>query len=273
MRLALFAFFTSSFCCTISVQAQLLQTTEDERIVHLTSRILEKVPDERWTRDALGTTEERQARAKEHATLIVNASDTYMDEWEDIAEEAGWTKFQPQRDLPALISAVAYHESSFRSVVRLDDNSIVKTPPKKGLSDLGVLQVRAPSATASNCGVENKKDIARLVTDLAFAYMTGTCILTKRIAAYIKQYRSKAFTRFNQTERANYDLAFYGAGVGAAARQANYDHYKIARELVVVERYNWGDKDLYLHALHGGYARRIITLFEFFRVPKIGGHT
>ena len=264
MRVALFAFFTIVLSCITSTTV----SAQDPRVVHLTAKILEKMPDSRWTRDALGATDERHARATEHAESIIKASDQFAEEWEDFAENAGWTAFEPKRDLPALLSAVAYHESSFRSVVRLDDNTIVKTPPRSGRADMGVLQVRAPSVIATNCGVRNKADVKRLVDDLPFAYMTGACILTKRVAAYVNRYRSPAFTRFHRTERADYDLAFYGVGIRRAPTYAN--HYKIARELVVVERYNWGDKDLYLHTLHGGYARRVITLFEFFRSPSQG---
>jgi hypothetical protein len=221
------------------------------------------MPDSRWTRDALGKTVERDARATEHAESIIKAADRYIEEWEVFAADAGWTEFEPKRDLPALVSAIAYHESSFRSVVRLDNDQIVKKAPKLGRADMGVLQVRAPSNTAANCGVHNKTDVQRLVDDLSFAYMTGTCILTKRVAAYINRYKSQAFTRFQRTERTPYDLAFFGVGV----RREPVEHYKLVRELAVVERYNWGDKDLYLHELHGGYARRVITLFEFFRIP------
>jgi len=260
MHVAVFAFLTIIFSCITTVQGQ------DARVIHLAAKILEKLPDTRWTRDALGTTVEREVRATEHAESIIKASDQYAEEWEDFAKAAGWTEFKPRRDLPALVSAVASHESSFRSVVRLDDNTIVKTPPKHGRADMGVLQVRAPSVTASNCGIRNKADVQRLIDDLPFAYMTGTCILTKRVAAYVIRYRSPAFTRLYRSERLDFDRAFYGVGV----RRSPLRNYKLARELMVIERYNWGDKDLYLHSLHGGYAHRVITLFEFFRIPDQG---
>lgn len=259
MRVALFAFYTIVLSCITSTTA----SAQDPRVIHLKAKILEKMPDSRWTRDALGATVEREARATEHAESIIKAADRYIEEWEVFAADAGWTEFEPKRDLPALVSAVAYSESSFRSVIRLDDDTLVKKAPKSGRADMGVLQVRAPSTTASNCGVKNKADVQRLVDDLPFAYMTGTCILTRRVASYINRYKSQAFTRFQRTERANFDLSFYGVGV----RRESPEHYKLARELVIVERYNWGDKDLYLHKLHGGYARRVVSLFEFFRLP------
>jgi hypothetical protein len=259
MRVALFAFYTIVLSCITSTSA----SAQDPRVVYLKAKILEKMPDSRWTRDALGETVEREARATEHAESIIKAADRYIEEWEVFVTDAGWVEFEPKRDLPALITGIAYHESSFRSVVRLDDDTLVKKAPKFGRADMGVLQVRAPSTVAANCGVMDKIDVQRLVDDLPFAYMTGTCILTKRVAAYINRYKSQAFKRFRRTERSNHDLEFYGFGT----KHKNTEHYRLARELVVVERYNWGDKDLYLNDLHGGYARRVISLFEFFRIP------
>jgi hypothetical protein len=258
MRVALFVVFAVLFSAVPSV-AQ----APDYRVLYLVSRILEKVPDAPYTREALGNTEERESRASNHAVAIVNAADRYKEEWMDFVEKAGWKWFDPQHDLPALIAAVAFHESSFRSVVRLDDNTITKKIPKKGRADMGVLQVRAPSEIATNCGVETRADTQRLIDDLDFAYMVGTCILTKRVSAYLNKYRSPAFTRLHRTERSDYDLLFFGV----AGKRKGTEAALRARELLVIERYNWGDSDLYLHTLHGGYARRIITLFEYFRAP------
>jgi hypothetical protein len=38
-----------------------------------------------------------------------------------------------------------------------------------------------------------------------------------------------------------------------------------ARELLLLERYNWGGGNHYMHPRHAGYARRVIREFEFFR--------
>lgn len=232
--------------CAISVQAQ------DVRVDYLAEKILEKVPDAPYARDALGTTEERETRAREHAAAIVMVADELIDEWVVLAKDAGWTEFQPLDDLPALIAAIAFHESSFRSVARLDDETIVKVAPRKGRADMGVLQVRAPSKPAEACGVQGRKDTQKLVDDLAFAYRVGACILTQRIAAYVPLYRTRAFLRPHRAQRLPSEYLFYAKN-------------RLARELVVVERYNWGGSNLYLHPVHGSYARRIVQLFTFFR--------
>jgi hypothetical protein len=258
MLVVLFALFFNS-----ATHAQ----APDYRVLHLTSRILDKLPDAPYTRGALGDTDERELRAIEHAIAIVSAADQYREEWEDFVEIGGWTEFSPERDLPALIAALAFRESSFRSVVRLDDNTVLSNLPK-GVTraDFGVMQVRAPSRPAKTCGVGESSDLHRLLNDIEYAYLVGACILTQRVAGYIQMYRSAAFTRLHVKERSNADLAFFGVmgprkGTPAA---------KLARELMVVERYNWGGSDLYLSATHGSYARYLIHEFEFFRIPVQG---
>ncbi len=236
--------------------------TPDARVLHLASKILEKIPDARYTRLALGTTEERQVRATEHATAIVTAADLYTKEWDEFARQGNWHNFNAQRDLPALIAAVAMQESAFRSVIRLDGNKLTTKVRGSAKADVGVLQVRAPSPMAKNCGVVGKKDVQRLVDDVMFAYQVGTCVLTRRVGLYVMKYEASGYHRFRRYERADADGLFYGF-VGP---RKGTEESKLARDLVVIERYNWGTQDLYLHPLHGGYARRVIREFEFFRM-------
>jgi len=264
MRVALIGLFTIFFSVLSHAQEP------DYRVLHLVSKILEKLPDASYTRQALGNAEDREARASAHAVAIVGAADLYRKEWENFAVLGGWHNFNTENDLPALIAAVAMHESSFRSVIRLDDNTILTKPiPKMSRADVGVLQVRAPSITASNCGVSNKDDIKRLIDDLDFAYKVGACVLTHRVSHFIVKYKSPAFTRLNRLERTALDGYFYGM-VGP---RKDTSESKTARDLIVIERYNWGDKDLYLHPLHSGYARRILREFEFFRMLKGTGNS
>lgn len=258
MRVALVVIVTIFFSMISHAQVP------DYRVLHLVSKILEKLPDAGYTRVALGDTDEREKRAEEHALAIVAASDQYKDKWQQFAKDGKWRGFNAERDLPALIAAMAMHESSFRSVIRLDDNTILTTPRSRmPRADCGVLQVRAPSAPAANCGVKTKEDVHRLVNDLEFAYTTGTCVLTNRIAHYVVKYTSPAFKRFNRLERPDLDGPFYGF-VGS---RRNTAESRLARDLIVIERYNWGSSDLYLHPLHGGYARRILRMFEYFKIP------
>lgn len=264
MRLAPFALITILLSMPSHAQAQ------DERVLYLVSKILEKLPDAPYTRQALGDSEEREARASAHAVAIVAAADLYKDEWNKFAEQGNWHDFDAERDLPALIAATAFHESSFRSVIRLDDNTVLTKPTKHmSRADVGVLQVRAPSETAANCGVSNKEDIKRLVDDLDFAYRVGACVLTHRVSHYIVKYESAAFTRFRRQERTEQDGYFFGM-IGP---RKHSPESKTARDLIVIERYNWGDKDLYLHPVHGGYARRILREFEYFRYPPVQDRT
>lgn len=264
MRVALIVLFTIFFSVLSHAQEP------DYRVLHLVSKILEKLPDASYTRQALGNPEDREARASAHAVAIVHAADLYKEDWDAFAEQGDWHDFDAEKDLPALIAAVAMQESSFRSVIRLDDNTILTKPlAKMPRADIGVLQVRAPSVTAENCGVSNKADIKRLVDDLDFAYTVGACILTHRVSHYIAKYESPAYTRLNRYERTELDGYFYGM-IGPRKRTAAS---KTARDLIVIERYNWGDKDLYLHPIHGGYARRILREFEYFRIPKAGNST
>jgi len=261
MRVALFVVSIIFFSSIIPVRAD----APDMRILYLVSKILEKLPDAPYTRQALGHTEERESRASAHAVAIVAAADHYEAEWLEFAKKARWVYFDPARDLPALIAAVAYHESSFRSVVRLDDNSLTTKAPLKGRADMGVLQVRAPSTLAKNCGVIEKADVKRLVEDLDFAYMTGTCILTRMVGSYLPMYTSAMYTRMHRTERPDYDLYFFGL---RGRRKDTFEALR-ARELLVIERYNWGNNDLYLHPTHAGYARRVLKSFEFFDMRHI----
>lgn len=264
MRVALFALFTILLCMPTYTQAQ------DNRVLHLVSKILMKLPDAPYTRQALGHTEERESRASAHAVAIVAAADAYKDEWEEFARQGNWTGFNAENDLPALIAAIAIRESSFRSVIRLNDNTLLtKLKPNMERADIGVLQVRAPSETAANCGVKNKKDIQRLVDDIDFAYHVGTCVLTNRVSHYVVKYQSPAYRRFRRQERNELDGLFYGM-VGP---RKHTPESKLARDLIVIERYNWGEKDLYLHPVHGSYARRILREFEYFRIPVAGDST
>ena len=259
----------SAFGGLNALSAQKKKKTES-RIVFLQQKILEKIPNIKHTRPALGTTEERPRRALEHATAIVQAADKYALKWQQFTKEAEWTAFNPKNDLPALIAAITYRESAFQSIVRLDDNTRVRTIPAKLASgtgssttriDAGVMQVRVPSAPGRKCGVDSTQDIKRLISELSFAYDVGTCVLTNRLSHYVPKYSNSKERRMHWGLRPPMDLQYFGV-FGPRKDTAITE---VLKELVVIERYNWGNADLYLNTRSAGYARRVLTLFEYFR--------
>ena len=234
-------------------------------IQKLAQRILERLPDRRYTAHALGRGDDRKWRAFRHAEAAYAAADAYKKEWLEIAQQNEWEFFDPERDLAPLITAVAYRESSLREIVRLDGGEVITHVPidiktrTVQRADMGIMQVRAPSRPASACGVKTAKDMANLLLDINFSYHVGTCILTKRIQHYAPTYRSSKMRRLKERNRS--DLLFYGV---FGPRQ-NSIAAKRARELLVLERYNWGGADLYDVEPNNSYARRVIREFEFFR--------
>lgn len=270
MRSILFAIIFLSTTYVAPVSAQEL----DVRALHLAAKILEKIPDIPVTARSLGRGDERPARALVHAHAIVAAGDAYQEQWVDIARRGNWQHFNPHTDLPALIAAIASKESSFNPVVRMDSgahvygniNAVVAAGRSEGntsrlpRADIGVMQVRAPSGSARRCGVETREDLNRLISDLPFAYTVGACVLTNHVSHYIDSYTQDNFTRLHNGQRPSRELRFYGLW---GARRGTPEAAK-ARELLVLERYNWGGRNLYDHTRGAGYARRIIQEFEFF---------
>lgn len=269
MRKILFAiiFLSTTYVSPVSAQ-------EDVRAVRLAARILEKIPDIPITARSMGRGDERPARALAHAQAIVAATDTYQDEWAVLAQRGNWQHFVPSQDLPALIAAIAYKESAFNPVVRMDSgarvygniSAVVAAGRAEGSTsrlpraDIGAMQVRAPSAAARRCGVETREDLDKLISDLPFTYRVGTCVLTNHISRYVENYTSTEYTRLHNGQRPARELRFYGVW---GSRRGTVEAAK-ARELLVLERYNWGGRNLYDHTRGAGYARRIIQEFEFF---------
>lgn len=253
---------------TMSSEAQ---EAEDSRVSNLQRKILAKIPDIKHTRPALGRTEERPQRALEHARAIVAAADKHAPKWEHFGQKAGWTAVDPRNDLPALIAAITFKESAFQPVVRLDDNSkMYKIPAKIAAGraagktmrvDAGVMQVRVPSAPGRKCGVANRKDIRRLVQDLSFAYEVGTCVLTNRLTHYVPKYTDQKQRKLRWGQRPARDLQYFGI---IGKRKGTPEILKL-QELLVIERYNWGGANLHNKSPGAGYARRVLTLFEYFR--------
>lgn len=244
--------------------------TTDARIPFLAEKILEKIPELKCTADILGRHEQRPIMATKHATAIVAAADKYAARWNAMAAEAGWKHFDAHTDLPALLAAIAHRESSFRSVVRNDDNSTQTVIPAdlmtaKRKVDAGVMQVRVPSDPARRCGVITQRDINKLIGNLDFAYEIGACVLTNRLAYYIPKYNSVKTQRLQYGLRPDKDLRFFGV----FGDRVNTAQAQLVRELVVIERYNWGDADLYNKGIGAGYARRVLTLFEYFRFSEL----
>jgi hypothetical protein len=257
-------------------------TTPNQELTEdvLTQRILDRIPDIAHTEPALGRGDARPARAREHASSIIHAAQAHAAVWRDFAVRARWEHFQVETDLPALIAAMTMRESAFQSVVRLDDNRVLHEMPlireaipariaggpsryrrRVPIADMGVMQVRAPSGPARACGVVARGDTQRLLEDLDFSYQVGTCILTNRLDAFIDAYSDSRMQRFRAGQRPRSDLNFYGV---AGPRRGTVDAMR-ARELVVIERYNWGGRDLYMHPVAAGYARRVLIEFEYFR--------
>lgn len=253
----------------------------DPRVQHLAERILARVPDIPVTRFALGRRTERPARALAQARAIIAASDAHEVRWDDFARRGGWTHWNSHRDLPALIAAMALRESYMQPIVRLDGGARVRelpvstepidvqemqrtrrrTPARIVRADMGVMQVRAPSGPASACGVRTREEHSRLATDLAFGYLVGTCVMTNRVDHFVDLYTQSEYRRLRVNARPNTELQFYGFW----GPRRNTPEAMLARELLVLERYNWGGSDLYLHRTGAGYARRVIREFEFFR--------
>lgn len=248
-------------------QTMAQDSNTDPRIEQLAQKILVKIPDIKETIPFFGRKEERIVAARKHATAIIAASDKYAAQWDTFAVQAGWQHFNANTDLPALIAAITYRESTFRSVIRYNDNTIGTTVPARVASekpeayDSGVMQVRVPSRNGRECGVKGRADIPRLLKDLTYAYDVGTCILTQHIKYYVPTYSDTKQNKFKRGLRPDNELKFFGV---IGERKDSVEASR-ARELVVIERYNWGDSDLYQHRTGAGYARRIIALYEFFR--------
>ncbi len=238
----------------------------DPRVEQLAEKILEKVPEIKETIPFLGRKEQRIVIARKHATAILAASDKYADQWTAFAKEAGWQYFDAPRDLPALIAALTYRESSFRSVIRNDDNSISLVVParqagEKRAFDSGVMQIRVPSQAGRDCGVHGRAGIIRILNDLDFAYDVGTCVLTNHMRGYVPTYSTAKILRLRRGERPDSELKFFGV----MGERKDTEEAQRARELIVIERYNWGDSNLYKHVIGASYARRVLSTFEFFR--------
>jgi hypothetical protein len=62
-------------------------------------------------------------------------------------------------------------------------------------------------------------------------------------------------------QRPSKDLRFFGV----FGERKGTPKAELAKELLVIERYNWGNADLYNNSRSAGYARRVLTLFEFFQ--------
>jgi hypothetical protein len=266
------------FLCSIvlySAQAASVhaQGRSAEEVDFLAQRILAQIPDIPNT--AFGRGSERLPRARVHAAAILQAADSQASRWDDFARRSGWTTFDAHRDLPALIGAIALRESAFKSVIRLNDGSHVYQLPvisqregsrlvhRTPVSDIGVMQVRAPSRTASVCGVTGRDQANRLLTDMVFSYAVGACVLTNHVERYVDTYADSHNHHLRSGQRSPSDLQFFGV---IGARSGTFVATR-ARELLVIERYNWGGNDLYLHPTHGGYARRVLSTMEQFSQP------
>lgn len=254
------------------VAAYPVKAQKQTRETQLAAKILERVPDLPSTRKALGRGEERPARALRHAKAIVAAADMHRSQWTKFKQQGEWEHFSPRRDLPALIAAITLRESWFTPVIRIDggghvtgSGSIPARIAKGGrppAADRGVMQVRAPSRPARQCGVTNNEELRWLVTNLEFSYKVGTCILTKSLKKYVPEYSDHSVRKLAAGHRPAHELKFFGLW----GPRKNTDQAALAKELVVIERYNWGNRDLYDHPTASGYARRVLTEFEFFRI-------
>lgn len=245
---------------------------EDPRVVHLRDRILTRVPDIPAAARGLGRRENRVHYATLHARAIIRAADLHVEQWEQFAEEGGWDTFNPRTDLPALIAAIAFRESSFQPVIRLDNNSRVyrvrdmaaaipadvaagRVNPRRPRGDMGFMQVRVPGAPARACGA-TRDDMRRLLDDYAFNYEIGTCILTRSLTAYVEQYAHPAQAHMRWGQRPDHVMRFFTA------------HPEL-KHLVVLERYNWGSQALYDNSPASGYAVRVLREFLFFRSTNV----
>lgn len=245
-----------------------LPWVHDPRVPALADRLLARVPDAPMTARAFGRGEERRQKAIEHAMAIIAAADFYRERWEGFVEAGNWQYFDPHNDLAPLIAAIAYNESRFHPVVRLDNNRrIYGRIPTWGRrrrpirADIGIMQVRAPTPAATRCGVATRADLDRLLTDLNFIYKVGTCILTGHLAHFVPLYTRRNYNQFGRWQRPPRVLRFFGV-VGS---RRNTPVAMRARELAVLERYNWGYQRLYHHERASGYSVRVLSEFEFFR--------
>jgi len=263
--------------------AQEPQPPEDARLRHLADRILTRIPDIPSTRYVLGRRAQRPERAVEQARAIITAADAHAAQWDTFATRGGWTHWNTQRDLPALIAAMALRETYMQPIVRMDGGARVRELPtttevvnvrvmqaqiarrrarrRVVRSDMGVMQVRAPSGPARACGVRTTEDHRRLATDLAYGYLVGTCVMTNHIDHFVELYRDPQYQRLRHHQRPNHVLRFYGVW----GDRRDTEEALLARELLVLERYNWGGRNMYLHPRAAGYAQRVIREFEFFR--------
>lgn len=235
--------------------------SQDPRVTRLRDRILERIPDVPSARRGLGRGSARSSYATRHAAAIVRASDMYESEWVSFVERGNWQSFTPHTDLPNLIAAIAYKESAFQPVVRLDNNTRVfsvrdmspnRRARRRARGDMGFMQVRVPGAVARQCGAV-RADMQRLLEDYNFNYQIGTCILTKSLAAYVERYTQRSYRRMGHNQRPRHVRSFFV--------RDNPD----LQDLVVIERYNWGGRDLYDHRVASGYARRVLREYLFFR--------
>jgi len=254
-------------------ESEQLARTESELTTDTLARaILERIPDVPHTAPALGRGAAREGRAQAHAAGIMAAVSEYRSRWEGFAVRGHWSHFNVDQDLPVLISALVYRESAFQPVVRLDGGARVFELPiirefvnghyrqRVPTADMGVMQVRASSAPAHACGVLTRADGARLIHDIAFGYRVGTCVLTNRIDRYVDEYAVPAAARLHRGMRPDIDLRFFGV---SGTRRDSSEALR-ARELLVIERYNWGGGSFYMHPVASDYARRLLQEFERF---------
>jgi len=245
----------------------------------LALRMLAKIPDIPATRHAFGRgDEERELRASQHASAIFLAARTYKTQWEDIAHRGEWESFNANTDLAPLLAAIAYNESRFMPVIRRDDNTRGyslppnarvrvlprrrrRSPPISFRADIGVMQVRAPSGAARRCGVSTYTDVYNLLHNLEFSYNVGACVLTSSVANHVEGYKNRNTRRLAYGQRPPGELTFFGLW---GARR-NTARAALAQELLVIERYNWGNAHLYQHPRGAGYSRRILRVFEQFK--------
>lgn len=242
MRTKLFLITTINFLLVSTASAQ-----TDTRVRHLRDRILTRVPDVPVASRGLGRGNQRYAHATNHAQAIVAAADSVAETWEGFDIDG----FDVRKDLPALLAAIAYRESSFQPVIRLNDNTRIYAARelRRQSGDVGFMQVRIPGAVARACGA-NRRDTHRLLTDHAFNYQIGACILTRSLARYIEQYER------NRRE--------YARLRPARVRRFYREHPEL-EPLAVIERYNWGHRDLYESNVAGAYSKRILSEYLFFK--------
>lgn len=250
-------------------QAQGSELTTDS----LAHAILARMPDIPACARGLGRGAQREIRAREHAAGILAAAQENRARWVEFAARGHWEHFDVDRDLPLLITALTHRESAFQPVIRLDGGAHVYELPvvsvlvdghvrrRTPTADMGYMQVRAPSRAVHDCGVLSRADGERLLSDPAFSYHVGTCVLTNHIERYIDEYTDPSVVRLRNGMRPPSELRFFGV---SGPRRGTAEALR-ARELIVIERYNWGNGQHYMHPVASGYARRIINELERFR--------